>query len=100
MRDVRALDPKIASLDEAIRREVSGTALTEIFGIGPVPAAELARIVGNVTRFPGKAHFASYAGVAPIESSSGEVVRHRVSPAGNRRLKKFRHRPGLYRDGR
>ena len=44
-------------------------------------------IVGDVSRFPSKAHyFASYAGVAPIEASSGEVVRHRLSLAGNRRL--------------
>jgi transposase len=33
-----------------------------------------------------KGHFASYAGVAPIEASSGEVVRHRLSLAGNRKL--------------
>jgi transposase len=32
--------------------------------------------VGDVSRFPSKAHFASYAaGVAPIEASSGEVAR-------------------------
>jgi transposase len=43
-------------------------------------------IVGDVSRFPSKAHFASYAGLAPIEASSGEVVRHRLSLAGNRSL--------------
>ncbi len=93
VRDVRALDRKVASLDERIREEIeaSGTALTEIFGIGPILAAKLAGIVGDVGRFPSKAHFASYAGVAPIEASSGEVVRHRVSLAGNRRLNKVLH---------
>lgn len=61
VRDVRALDRKVASLDERIREEVeaSGTALTEIFGIGPILAAKLAGIVGDVARFPSKAHFAS-----------------------------------------
>jgi transposase len=44
-----------------------------------------------VARFPTKAHFASYAGVAPIEASSGEVLRHRLSLAGNRRLNKVMH---------
>jgi transposase len=39
-----------------------------------------------VGRFPSKAHFASYAGTAPVEASSGEVVRHRLSLAGNRKL--------------
>ena len=93
VRDVRALDRKVASLDERIREvvEASGTALMEIFGIGPILAAKLVGIVGNVARFPSKAHFASYAGVAPIEASSGEVVRHRVSLAGNRRLNKVLH---------
>lgn len=36
--------------------------------------------------FPTKAHFASYCGTAPIEVSSGDVVRHRLSRAGNRQL--------------
>src|SRR5919107_1485274 len=71
--------------------EASGTALTEVFGVGPILAAKIVGIVGDVSRFPSKAHFASYAGVAPIEASSGEVVRHRVSLAGNRRLNKVVH---------
>src|SRR5215207_5637336 len=93
VRDVRSLDRRIADLDERIRQEVeaSGTTLTEIFGVGPILAAKIVGIVGNVARFPSKAHFASYAGVAPIEASSGEVVRHRLSLAGNRRLNKVLH---------
>jgi transposase len=66
--------------------EASGTTLTEIFGIGPILAARIIGTVGNVARFPTKAHFASYAGTAPVEASSGEVVRHRLSLAGNRKL--------------
>ncbi len=93
VRDVRALDRRIADLDERIRQEVeaSGTTLTEIFGVGPILAAKIVGIAGNVARFPSKAHFASYAGVAPIEASSGEVVRHRLSLAGNRSLNKVLH---------
>lgn len=93
IRDVRALGRRIDELDEriAVEVEVSGTTLTEIFGVGPILAAKIVGIVGNVTRFPSKAHFASYAGVAPIEASSGEVVRHRLSLAGNRRLNKVLH---------
>ena len=37
-------------------------------------------------RFPSKGHFASYSGTAPVEASSGKVVRHRLSLAGNRKL--------------
>ena len=65
--------------------------LTEIFGVGPILAAKIVGIVGDVSRFPSKAHFASYAGVAPIEASSGEVVRHRLSLAGNRYLNQVMH---------
>jgi len=88
LRDVRTLDRKIADLNGRIEAEVeaSGTTLTEIFGIGPILAARIIGTVGDVGRFPTKAHFASYAGTAPLEASSGEVVRHRLSLAGNRKL--------------
>jgi transposase len=88
LRDVRTLDRKIADLNERIEAEVeaSGTALTEIFGIGPILAARIIGTVGAVGRFPTKAHFASYSGTAPLEASSGEAVRHRLSLAGNRKL--------------
>jgi transposase len=93
VRDVRALDRHIAVLEERIGGEVeaSGTTLTDIFGVGPILAAKIVGIVGDVSRFPSKAHFASYAGVAPIEASSGEVVRHRLSLAGNRTLNQVMH---------
>jgi transposase len=88
LRDVRTLDGKIADLNGRIEAEVeaSGTTLTEIFGVGPILAAKIIGTVGNVARFPTKSHFASYSGTAPVEASSGEVVRHRLSLAGNRRL--------------
>jgi transposase len=85
LRDVRTLDRKIANLNGRIEAEVedSGTTLTQIFGVGPILAARIMGTVGDVTRFPSKGHFASYAGTAPLETSSGEVVRHRLSLAGN-----------------
>jgi len=88
LRDVRTLDGKIADLNGRIEAEVeaSGTTLTEIFGVGPILAAKIIGTVGNVARFPSKSHFASYSGTAPVEASSGDVVRHRLSLAGNRRL--------------
>ena len=88
LRDVRTLDNKIADLNGRIEAEVeaSGTTLTQIFGVGPILAARIIGTVGDVARFPTKAHFASYSGTAPLEASSGEVVRHRLSLAGNRKL--------------
>ncbi len=44
-----------------------------------------------MVRFPTKANFASYSGTAPVEASSGEVVRHRLSLAGNRKLNNALH---------
>ena len=43
LRDIRTLDRKIAELNERIEAEVvaSGTALTEIFGVGPILAARI-----------------------------------------------------------
>jgi transposase len=84
VRDIRTLDRKIADLNERIEAEVeaSGTTLTEIFGVGPILAAKIIGTVGNAARFPTKAHFASYCGTAPVEASSGQVVRHRLSLAG------------------
>ena len=77
------------SLDGRIESEVetSGTTLTQIVGVGPILAARIIGTVGDVGRFPSMAHFASYSGTAPLEASSGEVVRHRLSTmAGNRHL--------------
>src|SRR5215210_5069297 len=87
LRDVRALNRRILDLDARIREEVeaSGPTLTDdIFGFGPILAAKIIALVGDTRRFPTKGHFAFYAGVAPVEVSSGEVVRHRLSLAGNR----------------
>jgi transposase len=88
LRDLRTLDRKIADLNGRIEAEVeaSGTTLTQIFGIGPILAARIIGTVGDVGRFPTKGHFASYSGTAPLEASSGEAVRHRLSLAGNRHL--------------
>ncbi len=54
VRDVRALDRRITVLDERIAAEVeaSGTTLTEIFGVGPILAAKIIGVVGDVARFP------------------------------------------------
>ena len=88
LRDVRMLDRKIVDLNTRVEAEVdaSRTTLTQIFGVGPILAATILGTVGEVGRFPTKAHFASYAGTAPVEASSGQVVRHRLSLGGNRKL--------------
>jgi transposase len=69
----------------------TGTTLTGLHGIGPSGAARLLAEAGDVTRFPDKAHFASWNGTAPIDASSGDHVRHRLSRAGNRQINRVLH---------
>ena len=91
--DVRRLDRQLADLQRRITRAVkqAPTTLPELFGVRSVLTAKLLGEVGDVSRFATKAQFASYTGTAPIEASSGEVVRHRLSRAGNRQLNHALH---------
>ncbi len=86
--DIKRLDAKLAANHQRIAEAVvtSGTTLTQIQGIGVITAARILGHSGPVTRFADRAHYASYAGVAPIEASSGAVQRHRLSRRGNRQL--------------
>jgi transposase len=86
--DVRDLDQRITAVEARIKTAVtqSKTSLVELFGVGPVLAARFLGEVGDVGRFPTKHHFAAHTGTAPLEASSGQVVRHRLSRAGDRRL--------------
>jgi transposase len=69
----------------------SGTSLTGVFGISDVLAAKILGHAGDISRFASSDHFASYTGTAPIEISSGEVTRHRLSRSGNRSLNNALH---------
>ena len=63
----------------------------DLRGIGPAGAARILADVGDVARFPDRNHFASWTGTAPLDASSGEQIRHRLSRAGNRRLNHVLH---------
>jgi Transposase IS116/IS110/IS902 family len=54
--------------------------------VGPVVAAAVLGDVRDVSRFPGRDHFAACNGTAPIEVSSGPRKVYRLSRRGNRRL--------------
>ena len=69
----------------------TGTGLLDLHGIGPSGAARLLVEVGDITRFPTKGHFASWTGTAPIDASSGDNVRHRLSRGGNRQINRALH---------
>lgn len=60
--------------------------LVELRGSGALTAARILGETGDIQRFDSASRFASYCGVAPIQASSGERVRHRLSRRGNRQL--------------
>jgi transposase len=69
----------------------TGTGLMDLHGIGPTGAARLLVEVADITRFPDRNHFASWTGTAPVEASSGDHVRHRLSRGGNRQINRVLH---------
>jgi len=86
--DVGQLEQRIAAVEVRIKTVVAqaNTSLLQLFGVGPVLAATFLGEVGDVRRFPTKHHFAAHTGTAPLEASSGQVIRHRLSRAGDRKL--------------
>jgi transposase len=86
--EIRHLDRRIAKAAANIQAAVtaSGTTLTELCGIGALTAGKILGRVGTIDRFHSAAAFASYNGTAPIDVSSGDVIRHRLSRAGDRQL--------------
>jgi len=86
--DIRALDARLKYIAGQITALVcaSGTTLTSMFGVGSVIAGRVLAEVGDVSRFATKDKFASYNGTAPIDVSSGDQARHRLSRAGNRKI--------------
>ena len=88
-----AVDKKIKALTKELKVMViaTGSTLMDLPGVGPVVAARVLADVADVARFADRNRFASWTGTAPIEASSGEIVRHRLSPAGNRRMNHMIH---------
>ena len=82
---------KAADKELRVLLKETSTTLSSLNGIGPSGAARLLVETVDVTRFPGKAHFASWNGTAPIDASSGDQVRHRLSRAGNRQINRTLH---------
>jgi transposase len=91
--DLVAVDAKLKAIKTELRAAVTarGSHLMDLHGVGPAGAARILSDVGDVARFPDRNHFASWTGTAPLDASSGDQVRHRLSRAGNRRLNHVLH---------
>jgi transposase len=70
---------------------LSGTTVTDVYGVGPIVAAYLIGYSGDINRFADAGHYARYNATAPVEASSGDYKRHRVNKKGNRQLNHALH---------
>jgi transposase len=86
--ELTRIDKRIKAADAELKELVkaTGSDLLTLHGIGPSGAARLLGDVGDIARFADKGRFASWNGTAPLDASSGDQVRHRLSRAGNRRI--------------
>jgi transposase len=91
--ELEGIDRKIKTCKKEIQVlvEAQGSTLLQLHGIGPSSAARLLADVGNIHRFASRDHFASWNGTAPLDASSGQQQRHRLSRAGNRRINRALH---------
>ena len=91
--DVVAIERKIAAVEARLAEALEGadSTLMQIYGVGVVTAARILGEVGDISRFATRHHFATYTGTAPIEASSGDVIRHRLNRGGNRQLNHALH---------
>jgi transposase len=87
------IDKKIKIVNQELTELVAstGSRLQQLHGIGPSGAARLIGDISDISRFTSRAHFASWNGTAPIDASSGDQNRHRLSRAGNRRINRVLH---------
>jgi transposase len=91
--DVRAIDARIADNTARMAEVVAatGSRLTAVDGIGPVLAARVLGRTGRPSRFASGSQFATYTGTAPVEVTSAERARHRLSRGGDRQLNAALH---------
>jgi transposase len=102
--DIRTIDPlhyheqvrpgnkKIKAADRQLTELVQATGSSlQLHGIGPSGAARLLGDIADIARFASRGHFPSWNGTAPLDASSGDQQRHRLSRAGNRRINRALH---------
>lgn len=98
---IRFLTSQAAELDVEllvlVPQHPAGPALLAEPGVGPVVAAQLLVSWSHRGRVRNEAAFASLAGVAPLEASSGQRTRHRLSRMGDRSLNRALHTAAITR---
>ena len=91
--DLVAVDAKLKKIKAELKTAVPGRGI-DADGHPrhrPAGAARILADVGDIARFADRNRFASWTGTAPLDASSGEQIRHRLSRAGNRRMNHVIH---------
>ncbi|NQE69072.1 transposase [Nocardia gamkensis] len=91
--DLGVIDRKTKAAGKELKQLVLArvSTLMDLHGIGPCGAARLLVDTENIHRFVSRDRFASWNGTAPLDASSGEQKRHRLSRAGNRKINYVLH---------
>ena len=91
--EMAAIEKKVKASSKELKALVlaRGSHLMDLTGVGPVVAARILADVGDVARFADRNRFASWTGTAPLDASSWEQIRHRLSRAGNRKANHVIH---------
>jgi len=92
-RRVLALEAEVDVYEQQIDQltQTMAPELRDEQGVGPISAAQILISWSHPGRVRSEAAFASLAGAAPIEASSGEHTRHRLNRGGDRQLNRALH---------
>ena len=98
-RRIQALQAEADELHAQLQQLTRAIApwLLELFGVGPISAAQLLVSWSHAGRFRSEAAFAALAGTNPIPASSGKIIRHRLNRGGDRQLNQALHTIALVR---
>lgn len=97
IQQIKALDDKIASVEEKIKQQIceqeslhkNYEKITKIKGVGFLTAAYMLVLTDNFNKFQNPRKFNCYAGLAPFEHTSGSSIKGKTqtSKLRNRRIK-------------
>ncbi len=86
----RHLEQLEAEMTHIVEHSRQGQILLSIPGIGPIPAATILAMIGNIVNFARPSQLKSYFGWAPTLTQSGYTLdRARLSPRGTRQMKQM-----------
>lgn len=86
LKRIRKRETKLKQRLNLLLEKQGGTNLTTMKGISTILAARIISQIGDIRNFANLDKFIKYAGIAPLEESSGKTKGYRKNRTGNRRL--------------